>query len=165
MYLNGEARVGEGNEVAHIDLLIGDKEGHVGQAFANALANQIEKHTSLFALIAPNLIAKPLTLMVPKFSITGMTDILKIYGPVQKAIAMAVVDSVYYEIIPEEESEDICMICGVLIQPNAKDNDRIYKNNYEAMKLAIKRAFAKEPSIDEILSEKESLKHPFYKGP
>ena len=165
MYLNGEARVGEGNEVAHIDLLIGDKEGPVGQAFANALANQIEKHTSLFALIAPNLIAKPLTLMVPKFSITGMTDILKIYGPVQKAIAMAVVDSVYYEIIPEEESEDICMICGVLIQPDAKDNDKIYKNNYEAMKLAIKRAFTKEPSIDEILNEKDSVKHPFYESP
>jgi len=163
MYLNGEARVGEGNEVAHIDLLIGDKEGSVGQAFANALANQI--HTSLFALIAPNLISKPLTLIVPKFPIKGMTDIIKIYGPAQKAIAMAVVDSVYYEIIQEEEAEDICMICGVLILPDAKDNDKIYKNNYKAMKLAIKRAFTKEPSIDEILSEKDSLKHPFYEGP
>jgi formaldehyde-activating enzyme len=165
MYLNGEARVGEGNEVAHIDLLIGDKEGHIGQAFANALANQAEKHTSLFALIAPNLIAKPLTLMVPKFPITGKTDIIKIYGPAQRAIAMAVVNSVYDEIIPEDEAEDICMICGVLIQPDAKNNDKIYKNNYEAMKLAIRRAFTKEPSIDEILSEKDSVKHPFYEGP
>jgi len=165
MYLNGEARVGEGNEVAHIDLLIGDKEGPVGHAFANALANQIEKHTSLFALIAPNLIAKPLTLMVPKFSITGMRDVLKMYGPVQKAIAIVVVDSVYYEIIPEEESENICIICGVLIQPEAKDNNKLYKNNYEAMKLAIKRAFTKEPSIDEILNEKDSVKHPFYESP
>jgi 5,6,7,8-tetrahydromethanopterin hydro-lyase len=164
MYLNGEARVGEGNERAHIDLLIGDKEGHVGQAFANALANQVEKHTSLFALIAPNLIAKPLTLMVPKFSITGMVDIVKIYGPAQRAIAMAVVDSVYDEVIPEDEAENICMICGVLIQPEAKDNDKIYKNNYEAMKLAIRRAFTGEPSIDEILNEKDSVGHPFYKG-
>lgn len=162
MYLNGEARVGEGNEVAHIDLLIGDKEGHVGQAFANALANQVEKHTSLFALIAPNLIAKPLTLMVPKFSIRGMVDIVKIYGPAQRAIAMAVVDSVYNEVIPEDDAEDICMICGVLIQPDASDNDKIYKNNYEAMKLAIKRAFTNEPSVDEILSEKDSVKHPYY---
>lgn len=162
MYLNGEARFGEGNEVAHIDLLIGDKEGHVGQAFANALANQI--HTSLFALIAPNLIAKPLTLMVPKFSITKMVDVLKIYGPAQRAIAMAVVDSVYDEVIPEDEAEDICLICGVLIQPEAKDNDKIYKNNYEAMRLAIKRAFTGEPSIDEILNEKDSVEHPFYKG-
>jgi formaldehyde-activating enzyme len=165
MYLNGEARVGEGNEVAHIDLLIGDKKGHIGQAFANALANQVEKHTSLFALIAPNLIAKPLTLMVPKFSITGIVDIVKIYGPAQRAIAMAVVDSVYNEVIPEDEVDDICIICGVLIQPDAKDNDKIYKNNYEAMKLAIKRAFTNEPSIDEILNEKDSVKHPFYKGP
>lgn len=164
MYLNGEARVGEGNEVAHIDLLVGNKEGQVGQAFANALANQAEKHTSLFALIAPNLIAKPLTLMVPKFSITGMVDVLKIYGPAQRAIAMAVVDSVYNEIIPEDKTEDICMICGVLIQPQARDNDKIYKNNYEAMKLAIRRAFSNEPSIDEILNEKGSLEHPFYKS-
>lgn len=164
MYLNGEARVGEGNEVAHIDLLIGDKEGYVGQAFANAFANQVEKHTSLFALIAPNLIAKPLTLMVPKFSITGMVDVVKIYGPAQRAIAMAVVDSVYNEVISEDEAEDICMICGVLIQPDAEDNDKIYKNNYEAMKLAIKRAFTGEPSIDEILNEKDSVEHPFYKG-
>ncbi len=164
MYLNGEARVGEGNEVAHIDILIGDKEGHVGQAFANALANQVEKHTSLFALIAPNLIAKPLTLMVPKFSIRGMVDIVKIYGPAQRAIAMAVVDSVYEEVIPEDEAEDICIICGVLIQPDARDNDKIYKNNYEAMKLAIRRAFTKEPSIDEILNEKDSVIHPLYKG-
>ncbi|MGF7119526.1 formaldehyde-activating enzyme [Methanobacterium oryzae] len=165
MYLNGEARVGEGNEVAHIDLLIGDKEGHVGQAFANALANQVESHTSLFALIAPNLIAKPLTLMVPKFSITGMADVVKIYGPAQKAIAMAVVDSVYNEVIPEDNVENICMICGVLIQPDAKDNDKIYKNNYEAMKLAIRRAFTEEPSIEEILNEKDSVIHPFYQGP
>ncbi len=165
MYLNGEARVGEGNEVAHIDLLIGDKNGPVGHAFANALANQAVKHTSLFALIAPNLIAKPLTLMVPKFSIKGMVDIIKIYGPAQRAIAMAVVDSVYNEIIPEEEVEDVCMICGVLIRPDAQDNNKIYKNNYEAMKLAIQRAFTKEPSIDEILSEKDSVMHPFYKEP
>ena len=165
MYLNGEARVGDGKEVAHIDLLIGDKEGYVGQAFANALANQAEKHSSLFAIIAPNLIAKPITLIVPKVSITGMIDTLKIYGPAQKAIAMAVVDSVYEEVIPEEEVEDICIICGVLIQPEAKDNDKIYKNNYEAMRLAIRRAFTGEPSIDEILNEKDSVIHPFYKGP
>ncbi|MGB9937554.1 MAG: formaldehyde-activating enzyme [Methanobacterium sp.] len=165
MYLNGEARVGEGNEVAHIDLLVGDKEGHVGQAFANALANQTEKHTSLFALIAPNLIAKPLTLMVPKFSIKGMADVVKIYGPAQRAIAMAVVDSVYNEIIPEDEAEDICMICGVLIQPEAQDNKMIYKNNYEAMKLAIQRAFTSEPSVDEILNEKDSVMHPYFEGP
>lgn len=102
--------------------------------------------------------------MVPKFPITRMSDVMKIYGPAQRAIAMAVVDSVYDEVIPEDETEDICIICGVLIQSDAKDNDKLYKNNYEAMRLAIRRAFTGEPSIDEILNEKDSVEHPFYKG-
>lgn len=165
MYLIGEARVGEEIEVAHIDLLIGDKEGPVGQAFASALANQMEKHTPLFAIIAPNLIAKPVTLISPKVSLKRKEDILRIFGPAQKAVAMAVADCVEMEIIPEEIVEDICILCGVFIHPAAKDNNNIYNNNYEATKLAIKRAFTGEPSIDEILSERNSVVHPFYKGP
>jgi len=165
MYLNGEARVGEEIEVAHIDLLIGDKEGPVGQAFASALANQMEKHTPLFAIIAPNFTTKPVTLISPKVTLKRKEDVLRIYGPAQKAVAMAVADCVEDEIIPEDMVEDICIICGVFIHPAAKDNDRIYEYNYEATKLAIKRAFAKEPSIDEIINEKDSVVHPFYKGP
>jgi 5,6,7,8-tetrahydromethanopterin hydro-lyase len=165
MYLNGEARVGEEIEVAHIDLLIGDKEGPVGQAFASALANQMEKHTPLFAIIAPNLTTKPATLISPKVTLKRKEDVLRIYGPAQKAVAMAVADCVEEEIIPEDMVEDICIICGVFIHPAAKDNDKIYKYNYEATKLAIRRAFTDEPSVDEILSEKNSVVHPFYKVP
>ena len=52
MYV-GEALVGEGNEIAHIDLLIGTKDGPVGAAFANALANQSHGHTNLLAVLRP----------------------------------------------------------------------------------------------------------------
>jgi len=162
MYLNGEALVGEGNEVAHIDLLIGEKEGPIGQSFSNSIAIQMEKHTPLFAIIAPNLVAKPITLIVPKVSITCLNDATKIYGPAQRAVAMAVVDSVYNETIPEKKAEELCIICGVFIHPDAKDNNKIYEYNYEATKLAIKRAFTEEPSMDEIISEKDSVSHPFY---
>src|SRR3990170_5563199 len=51
VYLIGEALVGEGNEVAHIDLLVGDKEGPVGVEFANALANQSAGHGNLLAVL------------------------------------------------------------------------------------------------------------------
>src|SRR4030066_1045162 len=54
-YLIGEALIGEGNEVAHIDLLIGDKDGPVGVAFANALGNQKMGHSNLLAVLTPNL--------------------------------------------------------------------------------------------------------------
>jgi 5,6,7,8-tetrahydromethanopterin hydro-lyase len=47
----GEALAGDGNEVAHIDLLIGDKNGPVGTAFANALADQKQGHSNLLAVL------------------------------------------------------------------------------------------------------------------
>jgi len=163
MYLNGEALVGEGNEVAHIDLLIGDKSGPVGQAFANALVNQVEKHTPLFAVIAPNLVCKPITMLVPKVSIRGMEDAARNFGPAQKSVAMAVADCVEDGIIPRENIEDLCIICGVFIHPAAEDDEKIYQYNYEATKIAIKRAINEEPSINEILDKKDSAEHPFYK--
>ena len=163
MYINGEALVGDGNEVAHIDLLIGDKEGPIGQAFANALVNQVERHTPLFAVVAPNLMCKPVTMLLPKVSIKDLDDATRIFGPAQKAVAMAVSDCVEDGTIMKEMVEDICILCGVFIHPDAEDPDKIYQYNYEATKLAIKRAFVDEPPIEEILAKKDSLKHPFYK--
>lgn len=163
MYLNGEALIGDGNELAHIDLLIGDKEGAVGHAFANALANQVEKHTPLFAVVAPNIVCKPITMILPKVSIKNMEDATRIFGPAQKAVAMAVADSVEDGTIPKKMVEDICILCGVFIHPAARDPYKIYEYNYDATKLAVKRAFNNEPSIDEILAKKDSAGHPFYK--
>ena len=163
MYLAGEALVGDGAEVSHIDLLIGDKEGPVGQAFANALANQVEKHTPLFAVVTPNLVAKPITMLLPKVSIRDLDDATKIFGPAQKAVAMAVVDSVEEGIIPKEMVEDICILCGVFIHPQAQDADKIYEYNYQATRISIKRAFASEPDINEIIDKQNLEGHPFYK--
>ena len=65
----GEALAGDGNEIAHIDLMIGSKDGPVGNAFASALATQSEGHTNLLAVITPNLAVKPATVMVTKVTI------------------------------------------------------------------------------------------------
>ena len=67
----GEALSGEGNEIAHIDLLIGSKDGPVGTAFANALANQKQGHSNLLAVLTPNLICKPATVLITKVTIKG----------------------------------------------------------------------------------------------
>ena len=87
----GEALAGEGNEIAHIDLLIGDKDGPVGQAFANALA-QSEGHTNLLAVLTPNLAVKPATVMITKVTIKGMKQAVQMFGPAQAAVAKAVAD-------------------------------------------------------------------------
>jgi 5,6,7,8-tetrahydromethanopterin hydro-lyase len=162
MYI-GEALVGGGNEIAHIDLLIGSKDGPVGVAFANALANQSAGHNNLLAVITPNLVCKPATVLITKVTIKGMGQAAQMFGPAQKAVAKAVADSVAEGVIPKSEAENLVIVCGVFIHPAAKDNDKIFEFNYEATKLSIQRAMRGEPKIDEILAQKDSAKHPIYK--
>src|ERR671924_1252824 len=109
MYI-GEALVGEGNEIAHIDLLIGDKDGPVGHAFANALARQSEGHTNLLAVLTPNLLAKPATVLVTKVTIKGMRQAVQMFGPAQAAVAKAVADCVADNTIPAKQAEDLCIV-------------------------------------------------------
>ena len=145
-FMVGESLVGEGNEVAHIDLLIGSKGGPVGQAFAAALLNQKEGHTNLLAVVAPNLPAKPDTLMANKVTIKGATQAVQMFGPAQAAVARAVVDSVRDGVIPADQVDDLCVIVGVFIHWEATDDKKIFDWNYQATKESIARALAGEPS-------------------
>jgi bifunctional enzyme Fae/Hps len=159
-YLIGEALLGEGNEIAHVDLLIGDKDGPVGKAFANGLSNLSAGHTPLLAVIRPNLPPKPHTLLVPKVTVKNMEDAGKIFGPAQAAVAKAVADAVEEEIIPNDKVDDWVIVCSVFIHPQASDFRRIYQYNYGATKLALQRALKKYPSLEKMLYDKDRAKHP-----
>jgi len=166
-YLIGEALVGQGNEVAHIDLLVGDKEGPVGKAFAAGLSNLSTGHTPLLAVIRPNLPPKPHTLLVPKVTVKNLEDTGKIFGPAQAAVAKAVADAVEEGVIPNEKVDDWVIICSVFIHPKAKDYRKIYHYNYGATKLALKRAITSYPPLEKILYDKDRARHPVmgYKVP
>jgi 5,6,7,8-tetrahydromethanopterin hydro-lyase len=151
---------GDLKNVAHIDLLIGPKDGPVGTAFANALARQSEGHTNLLAVVSPNIVCKPATVLITKVTIKGSKQVLQMFGPAQAAVARAVTDSVIDGTIPKAKAEDWVIVCGVFIDGKADDNKKIYKFNYEATKLAIKNAMKASPSIDEIIAKKDT-KHPF----
>ncbi len=157
----GEALAGEGNEIAHIDLLIGSKDGPVGQAFANALARQSEGHTNLLAVLTPNLAVKPATVMVTKVTIKGMKQAVQMFGPAQASVAKAVADSVADGVIPASQAEDLVIVCGVFIHPAAADDKKIYDYNYTATKDAIKNAMAGKPSAQEMIAGKDKAAHPF----
>lgn len=163
MYI-GEALCGEGNEVAHIDLLLGSKDGPVGVAFANALANQSAGHNNLLAVLAPNLICKPATVMITKVSIKGMSQAAQMFGPAQKGVAKAVADSVAEGVLPKGTVDELVCVCGVFIHPQATDNKKIYQYNYEATKLALKRAVNMEPKLEEILAKKDTIKHGIFES-
>lgn len=159
----GEALVGEGNEIAHIDLLIGSKTGPVGVAFANALANQSRGHSNLLAVLTPNLLCKPATVMITKFTMENLRQAVQMFGPAQYAVAKAVADSVAEGVIPAADAEDLVIVCGVFIHKAAEDNAKILKFNYEATKLAIASAMKGLPTVADVTSKKDTVEHPFAK--
>ena len=161
VFLIGEALVGEGNEVAHVDLLVGDKRGPVGLSFAQSLTHLSAGHTPLLAVIRPNLPPKPHTVIVPKVTIKNMEDAGKIFGPAQFAVAKAVADSVEDGIFPREFIDEWVVIASVFIHPKATDERRIYHYNYSATKLALSRALQSYPPLEKIIYEKDRARHPF----
>jgi len=87
--LVGESLVGDGNEVAHVDLIMGPRGSAAEKAFANALSNNKDGFTTLLAVVAPNLLCKPNTVMFNKVTIKGAKQAVQMFGPAQRAVAMA----------------------------------------------------------------------------
>ncbi len=159
--LVGESLVGDGNEVAHIDLIMGPRGSAAETAFCTALTNNKDGFTSLLAVVAPNLATKPNTMMFNKVTIKGAKQAVQMFGPAQRAVAMAVADSVEDGTIPQDEADDIFICVGVFIHWEAEDDAKIQDYNYQAVKESIARAIKGEPSAAEVVAKKGSLEHPF----
>lgn len=159
MYLIGESLEGEGTELAHIDLMIGDKTGPVGTAFANGMSQLSAGHTPLLAVVRPNLLTKPATLIIPKVTLKKGSQVNAIFGAVQAAVAKAVADSVEEGVFDDVDIDDIVILASVYLHPDAADYNRIYRYNYGATKQAIERAFAQFPSKEVLMKEKDRAGH------
>jgi 5,6,7,8-tetrahydromethanopterin hydro-lyase len=157
----GESLVGDGNEVAHIDLIMGPRGSAAETAFANALTNNKDGFTSLLAVVAPNLLCKPATILFNKVTIKGAKQAVQMFGPAQHAVAKAVADSVAEGVIPQSEADNIFICVGVFIHWEANDDKKIQDFNYRATKEAIARAVKGEPSAAEVVAKRNEVKHPF----
>ncbi len=162
--LVGESLIGDGNEVAHIDLMIGPRGSAVETAFCNGLVNNKDGFTSLLAVVAPNLPCKPNTMMFNKVTIKGATQAVQMFGPAQRGVAMAVADCVEDGTIPAAEANDLFICVGVFIHWDATDDAKIQQYNYEATKESLKRAIADEPKAADVVAKKGSSPHPFAGG-
>lgn len=159
--LVGESLVGDGNEVAHIDLIMGPRGSSAEAAFCNCLTNNKDGFSSLLAVVAPNLAAKPSTVMFNKVTIKGSKQAVQMFGPAQRGVAMAVADCVEDGTIPASEADDIFICVGVFIHWLAEDDDKIQDYNYQAVKESIQRAVAREPKASDVVSQKDTAAHPF----
>ncbi len=157
----GEALAGKDAEVAHIDLLIGRKKGPLSEAFAKAKAAPTPGHEPLLAILEPNLAVKPATMIIPTVTIKSMRQASMVYGPAQTAVAKAVADSVADGIIPKDFTDELIILANVFVHPTAVDRQRVYINNYKAMRHAIRRAIEGRPTMEELIENKDRSKHPF----
>src|SRR5258707_1677998 len=142
----GESLVGEGNEIAHIDLIMGPRGSAAESAFCNAITNNKDGFTSLLAVIAPNLACKPNTILFNKVTIKGAKQAVQMFGPAQHAVAKAVADSVADGTIPQAEADDLFICVGVFIHWLAEDDKKIHEYNYKAVKESIERAVSGKPT-------------------
>ena len=157
----GESLVGDGNEVAHIDLIIGPRGSAAESAFANALVNNKDGFSALLAVVAPNLAVKPSTVMFNRVTIKGAKRAVQMFGPAQHAVAKAVADSVADGTIPAAEADDVFICVGVFIHWDAADDKKIHDYNYQAVKESIERAVNGKPTPAEVVSQRDSAKHSF----
>ncbi|EUJ11728.1 formaldehyde activating enzyme [Methylophilaceae bacterium 11] len=158
--LVGEALVGDGNEVAHVDLIMGPRGSAAETAFALTLTNQKRGDNALLAVVAPNLMAKPATVMFNKVDIKDAKQAVQMFGPAQSGVAKAVTDSVKEGTIPLKEADDIFICIGVFIHWDAADGNKIQDWNYAATKLAIQRAVAGLPKAAEVIENSVKTSHP-----
>ena len=159
--LIGESLVGDGNEVAHIDLIIGPRGTPAETAFANSITNNKDGFTSLLAVVAPNLMAKPATCMFNKVTIKGAKQAVQMFGPAQHGVAKAVMDCVAEGTIPADEADDLFISVGVFIHWLAEDDKKIQEYNYTATKEAIERAVSGEPKTNDVVEARDTAEHPF----
>ena len=157
----GECLTGDGNEIAHIDLILGPRGSAAETAFCTGLVNNKDGFTSLLAVVAPNVPCKPNTMMFNKVTIRSANQAVQMFGPAQRAVGRAVMECVADGTLPKEEADDLYICVGVFIHWEAEDNKKIYDYNYEATKQALANAMSNKPSVDDMLAAKDNASHPF----
>ena len=161
----GESLVGNRVELAHIDLLIGKKDGPVGSAYALALTHPAKGREGLQVILEPNMQVKPATMMIPTIKVTSLRHASIVYGAAQAAVAKAVVQCVKDGIIPENLSEDLVIIVNVFVHPSASARKRVFINNFKATRNAIRKAMEGIPNVKDNIQNIDNARHPLRNDP
>jgi len=160
--LIGESYVGEGGEAAHINVVLGDRNGPAGQAWFAALAAPRQGHTPFVTVLQPNLPVKPLTLFVNKAPIADEQHGNLTWGAAQAGVAGGVADAVADGIVTAEDADDLLLIAAVWVDPRAENADLVYRNNRAATRAALENAAAGAPSVADVLAARHAPFNPFF---
>ena len=161
----GESFVGEGANAAHVNTVLGDRDGPVGVAWATALATPRPGHTPFVAVVVPGTPVKPLTLFVNKATIDGAEHGTLTWGAAQAGVACGVADAVSEGIISEADADALVLIAAVWVNPAASDAGLVYGNNRAATREALRAGASGLPALAEVLKAREHPANPFFTAP
>lgn len=158
----GEGFVGNGVNAAHINIILGPREGPVGQAFVNSLAMPRQGHCPFMVIIKEGVPVKPATLYANKAEIAGEMHGNATWGASQAGIAKAITEALLNGTLPPEAEDGWCIVVAPWVNPNCDDLDAIFDNNYQACQTAIKAAMHHLPKTDDLKAALNQLGNPFY---
>lgn len=158
----GESFVGSGAEAAHINTVLGSREGPVGQAWATALATPRQGHAAFVTVLQPGLPVQPFTLFVNKATIAGDEHARMTWGAAQAGVAAGVADAVAANVIDQDEAAGLVLIAAVWVDPAAADAQLVFANNREAVAAALALGRAGLPSAADAVAQRDHSWNPFF---
>jgi 5,6,7,8-tetrahydromethanopterin hydro-lyase len=161
----GESFVGEGAEAAHVNVVLGDRTGPVGTAWATALATPSAGHAPFVAVLRPGIPVRPLTLFVNKAAIASDEHGTLTWGAAQAGVAGGVADAVADGIVAVAAAAQSVLIAAVWVNPAARDADLVYTNNRAATKGALLAAVSSQPDLDAVEQARHRPFNPFFRAP
>ena len=161
--LIGESAVGEGGNAAHINTVLGRREGPVGAAFVSALATPRAGHAGFLVVGRPGVAVKPPTLFVNKAAIVDDTHGNLTWGPAQAGVARGVGLALGEGVIDPTEAADLLLIAAVWVNPSADDAAAVYENNSAATLQSLRNGKAGYPSVEEFLGVADAPFNAFFR--
>ncbi len=161
----GEAFAGDGPNAAHVNTMLGGKDGPVGNAWATALATPRVGHTPFVVVHSPNLPVKPLTLFVNKATVLlGAERHAQLtWGAAQAGVATGVVAAVRDGVIRADQADSLVLVAAVWVNPEADDEEAVYENNSQATHAALIAGRDGTPSVQTVLDAGEPS-NPYFRS-
>ena len=160
----GEGFAGEGPNAAHVNTMVGAKDGPVGAAWANALATPTAGHTPFVVVVKPNVPVKPMTLFVNKSPVDPASDVHArlTWGAAQAGVAAGVTNALRKGVVRAEDADDVVLVVAVWVNPAADDEELVYANNAEAVLAALTAGRDDLPSVRTVLDAGEP-QNPYFR--
>ncbi|MBV9381406.1 MAG: formaldehyde-activating enzyme [Streptosporangiaceae bacterium] len=160
--LIGESYAGGGAEAAHVNTVLGDRDGPAGAAWMAALAMPRAGHIPFITVLRPGLPVKPLTLFVNKAPIAGGEHGNLTWGAAQAGVAGGVADAVADGIVSAGDADRMLLIAAVWVDPSASDAGLVYANNRAATRAALEAGASGAPSVADVLAARHAPANPFF---